>query len=350
MIKTFTILSTLELMLFFTSVTSAQLFTDDFESGTASTDWGAFWMGEDVITAVPMGTAPDPLATGGVYIGWLQDSDGSYTGPALSVAGEITDQNYSIEADVYCYVPASTEGSVYTGVAFYADPDTNVNTYIKLVADFDVSQRFRLYNNRLDPVTFQYSFHHAFTAADVPGGIPTVDGWHKMKVEVRTINADTTAFWCYFDGQELLGCPIYDTSDDRMSSGKYGVYSAEFDDDGIPGYYDNIVVNSLTTSVDDNSETGLPNGFSLEQNYPNPFNPETQISYQLATGGYISLNIYDLLGREIKTLVSEDQPSGNYTVSWNGKDESGNIVPSGIYLYTLNAGNIVESKKMILMK
>lgn len=349
MIKTFTILSTLVLMLLFTSVVPAQLFTDDFESGTASTDWEVFWEGEDLITAVPMATAPDPLATGGNYIGWLQDSDGSFTGAALSIAGSITDQNYSIEADVYCYVN-NPNGSAYTGVAFYADPDTNVNTYIKLVADFDANQRFRLYNNHLDPYTFQYTFHHEFTASDVPGGIPTVDGWHKMKVEIRTLNADTTAFWCYFDGQELLGCPIYDTGDDRMSAGMYGVFSFQQGYAGIPGYYDNIVVNSLLTSVDDNSETGLPDGFSLEQNYPNPFNPDTQISYQLTTSGYISLNIYDLLGREIKTLVSKEQASGNYTVSWDGKDESGNIVPSGIYLYTLKAGSFTESKKMILMK
>ena len=348
MMKPFTVLSTLVLMLFFTSVVSAQLFTDDFESGTASDQWEHYFdPAEDLITAVPMATAPDPLATGGNYIGWLQDSDGSYTGAALSVAGMTTDQDYSIEADVYCYVN-NPGGSAYTGLAFYCD--STIGTYLKLVADFDGDQRFRLYNNHLDMTTFQYTFHHAFAASDVPGGIPTVDGWHKMKVEVRTIDDTTTAFWCYFDGQMLLGSPIYDTGVHQMDSGQFGLYSFQQDVDGIAAYFDNIVVNSLVSAVDDNSETGLPDGFSLKQNYPNPFNPETQISYQLATGGYISLNIYDLLGREIKTLVSEDQPSGNYTVSWNGKDESGNIVPSGIYLYTLNAGNIVESKKMILMK
>jgi len=347
--KTFTILSTLVLILFFTSVVPAQLFTDDFESGTASALWEHYFdPAEDLITAVPMATAPDPLATGGNYIGWLQDSDGSYTGAALSVAGMTTDQDYSIEADVYCYVN-NAGGSAYTGLAFYCD--STIGTYIKLVADFDADQRFRLYNNHLNMTTFQYTFHHAFAASDVPGGIPTVDGWHKMKVEVRTINADTTAFWCYFDDQELLGCPIYDTGDDRMSSGQYGVFSFQQGATGIPGYFDNLVVNELgTTSVEDNSSGTIPTTMMLEQNYPNPFNPGTQISYQLATGGYISLNIYDLLGREIKTLVSEDQPSGNYTVSWDGKDESGNIIPSGIYLYTLSAGNIVESKKMILMK
>ena len=357
MMKTFTILSTLVLMFFFTSVVQAQLFTDDFESGTASTEWEVYSPADacsepgdicENVEAVTMATAPEPLTTGGNYIGWLQDLDGSYTGAALSIAGNITDQDYSIEADVYCYIPGATDPSAYTGVAFYAD--SNVSTYIKMVADFDGSQRIRLYNNIFDPITFQYTFEHSFTASDIPGGIPTVDGWHKMKVEVKTLNADTTAFWCYFDDQELLGCPIYDTTDYRMSSGKYGVFSFQQDEDGIPGYFDNVVVNSLITSVEDNSNGTIPTTMMLEQNYPNPFNPETQISYQLADGGYISLTIHDLLGREIKTLVSEDQPSGNYTVSWNGRDESGNIVPSGIYLYSLKAGSFTESKKMILMK
>jgi hypothetical protein len=347
MIKSFTILSTLVLMLFFTGVVSAQLFTDDFESGTASPGWEHYFEAEELVEAVPMANAPVPLANGGDYVGFLQDIDGSYTGAALSVAGETTWQNYSVEGDVYCYVN-HPGGSAYTGLAFYCD--STIGTYIKLVADFDADQRFRLYNNRLDPVTFQYSFHHAFSASDVPGGIPTVDGWHYMKIEIKTLNADTTAFWCYFDNQLLLGCPIYDTSDDRMASGQIGVFSfSQGTGTGLEGYFDNIDVNSLVTAVDDNS-TNLPEGFYLEQNYPNPFNPETRITYQLTSSGYTSLSIYDLLGREIKTLVNKDQSAGSYTVTWNGTDELGNKVPSGAYLYTLRTGIFVESKKMILMK
>ena len=98
-------------MLFITGAVSAQpLFTDNFESGTASAQWERFFEAEDLITAVPMATAPDPLATGGNYIGWLQDLDGSYTGAALSIAGDTTDQDYSIEADVYCFIPGIPGG------------------------------------------------------------------------------------------------------------------------------------------------------------------------------------------------------------------------------------------------
>jgi hypothetical protein len=291
-----------------------------------------------------MANAPEPLANGGNYIGYLEDVDTSYTGIALALAGTTDMMNYSIEADVYCYVN-HPDGSAYTGIAVYSD--SSVGTYIKMTADFDGDQRIRLFNNRFSGYT--YSFDYSFIADSIPGGIPTQNGWHHMKLDVKTINADSTAFWCYFDGQELLGCPVYDTSEDRIGSGKFGVYVFQ---NGYPlaGYYDNIFVNSLVSSVEDNSSGTIPTIMILEQNYPNPFNPETQISYQLATSGYISLNIYDLLGREIKTLVSEDQASGNYSVSWNGRDESGNIVPSGIYLYSLKAGNFIQSKKMIMMK
>jgi len=349
MIKAFTFFSTLAIMIFTTVMISAQpLFTEDFEGGAVDPNWESFFEMEEIVTSVVMATAPQPLANGGDYIGFLQDADNTYTGAALSVIGETTTANYSVEGDVYCYVnhPA---GSAYTGLAFYCD--STIGTYIKLVADFDADQRLRLYNNRLDPVTFQYSFTHTFTASDVPGGIPTTDGWHHMKIEIKTLNADTTAFWCYFDDQMLLGCPIYDTGDDRMAAGQIGVFSfSPGTGSGLEGYFDNIEVNSLVSAVDDNSISGIPDGFNLGQNYPNPFNPETQISYNISTPGYISLTVHDLLGREIKTLVSENQPSGNYTVSWNGKDNNGNVVPSGVYLYSLKAGSFVESKKMILMK
>ena len=351
--KFFTFCCLLVFIVFTTGIVAQTLFTDDFESGTVSPEWEHYFSGiepglfEELIEAVPMANAPDPLGNGGNYVGFLQDVDGSYTGAALSVAGETTWQNYSVEGDVYCYTNHSG-GSAYTGLAFYAD--STIGTYIKLVADFDADQRLRLYNNHLDPITFQYTFHHTFAASDVPGGIPTTDGWHSMKIEIKTLNADTTALWCYFDGQMLLGCPIYDTGDDRMSSGQVGVFSfSQGTGTGLEGYFDNIVVDPLVTSVDENN-TNLADGFYLEQNYPNPFNPETQIAYQLASGGFASISIYDLLGREIKTLVSEDQPAGSYTVTWNGTDELGNKVTSGVYLYTLKTGILVESKKMILMK
>ncbi|MEN8192820.1 MAG: FlgD immunoglobulin-like domain containing protein [Bacteroidota bacterium] len=329
---------------------SDELFSEDFETGSASTDWGVYFTGEETVSGVAMSEAPSALSSGGSHVGYLQDSDGTYTGVAQAVAGDESMQNYSIEADVFCYVNHPS-GSAYTGLVVYAD--STIDTYIKMVADFDGSQRIRFYNNHLNMTTFQYSFHHQFDAADIPGGIPTEDGWHNMKVEVKTLNADTTAFWCYFDGELLAGCPIYDTSDDRMASGKFGLFAFQQDSDGIAGYFDNISVKALepVVSVEDKKVTEtIPQEFSLKQNYPNPFNPTTNISYQIENASNVSLVIYDVLGSKIKTLVSQNQAPGYYNVTWNGRNDFGNKVNSGIYLYTLKAGQLLESKKMILMK
>ncbi len=92
-------------------------------------------------------------------------------------------------------------------------------------------------------------------------------------------------------------------------------------------------------------------GFELKQNYPNPFNPETVISYRLSVISDVSLKIFDVLGREITTLVNGMQSPGIHTVEWNGKNSAGQQAGSGIYFYRLTAGNgFVETKKMILLK
>jgi len=88
-----------------------------------------------------------------------------------------------------------------------------------------------------------------------------------------------------------------------------------------------------------------PNTFALDQNYPNPFNPSTTLSYKIAQAGYVSLKVYDLIGREVATLVNEVMQPGNYTAQWNASGFS-----SGIYFYKMDAGSFVSTKKMILMK
>ncbi len=347
--KTITIFLALIMVMFFgnAAVVPAQtIFTENFESGSVDPGWATFYAAEDALEAVPMATAPDVLPDGGDYIGWLQDVDGSYTGSAVAYNGDFGMSDYSIEADVYCYVN-NPGGSAYTGLVVYAD--TNKHDFYKLRADFDASDRINFSGLRSDTTTFLPLYSHDFHGSDNPGLFPTSDGWHKMKIEVKTLNADSTAFWCYFDETLLNGCPIYDTNATRNMSGAFGLYTFQMDGDGIPGYFDNILVNSLTTGVEYNS-SDVPKRFSLEQNYPNPFNPETQIGYQLSARSFVSLTIYDLLGREIKTLLNEEQSSGRYHITWDGTDHFGNKVPSGIYMYTLRTGNSVISKKMVLMK
>lgn len=94
----------------------------------------------------------------------------------------------------------------------------------------------------------------------------------------------------------------------------------------------------------------LPSEFSLEQNYPNPFNPSTEISYAVPTAAQVRLTVYNLLGQKIVSLIDEKQAPGFYRTNWNGADKSGRIVPSGIYIYRLEAGNFVATRKMMFIK
>jgi flagellar hook assembly protein FlgD len=88
----------------------------------------------------------------------------------------------------------------------------------------------------------------------------------------------------------------------------------------------------------------------LEQNYPNPFNPSTTIRYQLPEKSEVTLSIFDITGNEVRTLLKETLAAGEYSVTWNGANDQGIPVSSGVYLYRIQADNYTEAKRMILMR
>ncbi|MEA1997591.1 MAG: FlgD immunoglobulin-like domain containing protein, partial [Gemmatimonadota bacterium] len=96
----------------------------------------------------------------------------------------------------------------------------------------------------------------------------------------------------------------------------------------------------------------LPKAFSLAQNAPNPFNPATTISYTVPEGstGQVTLTVYDTRGRLVRTLVSESREAGAYSVFWDGTDEGGRRVASGLYFYRMRAGDFSKIRKMVLLK
>ena len=101
----------------------------------------------------------------------------------------------------------------------------------------------------------------------------------------------------------------------------------------------------LSEGLDDGFEVGLPEGVALHQNYPNPFNPNTTIKYSLESKQYVKLTVYDLLGKEIAVLADGEFSSGEHSAVFNAKNLS-----SGIYLYRIQAGNFVATKRMMLVK
>ncbi len=114
---------------------------------------------------------------------------------------------------------------------------------------------------------------------------------------------------------------------------------------GIPEqhYVMSVTGDMGVTLIEDDNKSSMT--FMLNQNYPNPFNPSTTIKYQLPENGFVSIKVYDVLGKEVASVVNEEKAAGSYEVNLDAGKLS-----SGIYFYTMQAGNFVETKKMVLMK
>ena len=115
----------------------------------------------------------------------------------------------------------------------------------------------------------------------------------------------------------------------------------------------NVFANSyvfLATGVDKDDPNILPNHIELSQNFPNPFNPETRIRFSLTRKSLVSIDIFNLLGRQVRHLVNREYSAGQYEVVWEGRTDGGTEVASGLYLYRLKVGEMTESKKMLLLK
>ncbi len=121
------------------------------------------------------------------------------------------------------------------------------------------------------------------------------------------------------------------------------VHSTNFTDIQWPG-------SSTNVADDDDSQLGLPREFELSPNYPNPFNPETNIRFALPNTAEVKLEIYNLLGQRVRLLVSGLYNSGVHTARWDGKDDAGRSLGSGVYFYRIEAGQFNKTQRMVMMK
>jgi len=127
----------------------------------------------------------------------------------------------------------------------------------------------------------------------------------------------------------------------------YSDKAVSFSSSSPSGIY--VIESSQQTALSVGSES-IPKSFSLSQNYPNPFNPTTNISFTLPTKSFVKLRIYSILGSEIKELINSNFEAGNYSIVWDGKNNEGNKVSSGIYLYKFESEYGIMTKKMNLLK
>ncbi len=189
--------------------------------------------------------------------------------------------------------------------------NTNNNTYQVLAADFNTGKS-------------------ALVASTTALGFPSYSGDDKIivyhdKQIISSVNHEV-----------LLQMPLQ--SDLITGTGTSASYVV---DATFPVWF---VIGSRITDVK-NEPVTIPKTISLEQNYPNPFNPTTAINYQLSSFSFVSLKVYNVLGKEITVLVNKEQAAGNYRIMFDGSN-----LPSGVYFYQLRVGNTVQTKKMVLMK
>jgi hypothetical protein len=122
------------------------------------------------------------------------------------------------------------------------------------------------------------------------------------------------------------------------------------DNDADGNYDDSTTLNIVTGVEDDPRGSILPYRFDLSQNYPNPFNPVTTIEYSLPERSHVTIDVFNVLGQLVRTLVDREESAGSYAVTWDGKGSSGIPVATGVYLYRFQAGDHIETKIMLLLK
>jgi hypothetical protein len=150
--------------------------------------------------------------------------------------------------------------------------------------------------------------------------------------------------------QVYVGAIIYDL----QNTGEHEILISMYHTREVqPNFYNTRYVTKIykpdsATSV--NNDEIILSGIKLYQNYPNPFNPYTNINFEINEFSTVSLKVYNILGKEIKLLLEENLPAGEYTIQWDGKDSKGNLLPGGVYFIQITAGEFRHTIKSVLLK
>lgn len=149
-----------------------------------------------------------------------------------------------------------------------------------------------------------------------------------------------------------LSCLLLSYEDKLINHGETKILKlSDFPDAAVTLSYSDVADRSgQILKIKEAEEATLPRAFALHQNHPNPFNPTTKISFDLDHPGRVTLKIFNILGQEVMTLTDREFPAGAHEITWDGVDNNGNPVASGIYLYRIKAGSSSASRKMVLLK
>jgi len=293
---------------------------------------GASWDGIGYATS-PDGSAWTKYFNNPIFVGSAREWDGTAGGPTVLIEGTTYHMWYHGADDVSQQIghATSSDGIIWT---------KDTHNPVLDAGSAGSWDRPRVQNPR---VSFDGTDYHMWYAggglftwrigyAKSPDGVTWTKDTHNP-----VLNVGSAGSWDdYYVAHPSV---VFDTATSTYKMWYMGGFKAW---QGNIGY----ATDSTTTGIDDNISTDLPRRFSLSQNYPNPFNPSTRISYSIPTSGIITLKIYDMLGREIQTLVSDIQKSGTYSINFDGSGLS-----SGIYFYRLQVGSdLIKTRKMLLIR
>ncbi len=144
------------------------------------------------------------------------------------------------------------------------------------------------------------------------------------------------------------GSIVMDTT--YWEPGNFWLWTALGDSVLWGGGPDGYEIGGVSTEVAFNGDAGIPNSFALNQNYPNPFNPSTTMQFDVARRAFVRIEIYNILGQQVKTLVNEEMAPGTYTVIWNGVNDAGEQVSSGVYLCNMKTDGYNQTVKMMMLR
>jgi len=304
------------------------LFVDDFESLTAgqqlvcqdSLNWNTW-------SSLPCDPTEDPYVTNatahnGSNSVWIQQNN-----DFIKRIPDYTWGKYSIR--FYLYIPTNYTAS-WGQLASFISPDS---TEWGFVAKFDP---FGYGNVVAGASSAQFSFSY--------------DMWMHNELIVD-LNKDSAEY--YFEDNLIhswqWSLAIWGDTCTRQLSVTDIMGSDWPLPDSSQWYIDDFVVERLDTTVGVKDFSVLTE-FALEQNYPNPFNPTTKINYQIPELSFVTIKVFDVLGGEVATLISEEKSIGSYEIEFNSHSGSVRNLPSGIYFYQIQAGRYVETKKMVLLR
>ncbi len=305
------------------------------------------------------GTFPDPV-TYGLGIGaspWSivsADLDGD-TWNDLAVANSGTD-NVSVltnNQDGTFAVPAtysvgnSPRALVAADFDGLSGPDLAVANY----SDHDVS----ILDNNGDGT---FGVPTDYPAGSAPRGICSVDLDTDTDLDLAVVNYTSGTLSIFMNQGDGTFDPAVSYA---VGNGPTSVCSADFDQDGdndlaVTNINDNnvsVLLNGtdILVAVEDETSMGLvPATTRLGQNYPNPFNPTTSIAFSLENRSRVAIAIYNVIGQKVGQLAGDELAAGDHTIVWDGRDDSGQPLPTGVYLYRLQAGDFVATRKMLLLR